>query len=200
MSERRVVIVANGGANIASLQFALQRLEAASVVSADAAQIRAASHVILPGVGAAADAMSRLRGNRLDSLIPTLQQPVLGICLGMQLLYEASQEGDARCLGIIPGRAALLERSADRPVPHMGWNTLEIRRPCALLEGLADGDYAYFVHSYALGVSAATVASTGYGASFSACVQWRNFYGAQFHPERSAAVGARLLGNFLAIH
>ncbi len=194
------MIVANGGANIASLQFALQRLEAASVVSADAAQIRAASHVILPGVGAAADAMSRLRGNRLDSLIPTLQQPVLGICLGMQLLYEASQEGDARCLGIIPGRAALLERSADRPVPHMGWNTLEIRRPCALLAGLADGDYAYFVHSYALRVSAATVASTGYGAPFSACVQWRNFYGAQFHPERSAAVGARLLGNFLAIH
>ena len=200
MSERRIVIVANGGANIASLQFALQRLEAASVVSADAAQIRAASHVILPGVGAAADAMSRLRGNELDSLIPTLQQPVLGICLGMQLLYEASQEGDARCLGIIPGRAALLECSADRPVPHMGWNTLEIRRPCALLEGLADGDYAYFVHSYALAVSAATVASTGYGASFSACVQWRNFYGAQFHPERSAAVGARLLENFLAIH
>ena len=194
------MIVASGGANIASLQFALQRLDAASVVSADAAQIRAASHVILPGVGAAADAMSRLRGNRLDSLIPTLQQPVLGICLGMQLLYEGSQEGDARCLGIIPGRAALLERSADRPVPHMGWNTLEMRRPCALLEGLADGDYAYFVHSYALGVSAATVASTGYGAPFSACVQWRNFYGAQFHPERSAAVGARLLGNFLAIH
>jgi len=194
------VIVANGGANIASLQFALQRLDAASVVSADASQIRAASHVILPGVGAAADAMSRLRGNRLDSLIPTLQQPVLGICLGMQLLYEASQEGDARCLGIIPGRAALLEGSADRPVPHMGWNTLEMRRPCALLEGLADGDYAYFVHSYALGVSAATVASTGYGVPFSACVQWRNFYGAQFHPERSAAVGARLLGNFLAIH
>ena len=194
------MIVASGGANIASLQFALQRLDAASVVSADAAQIRAASHVILPGVGAAADAMSRLRGNRLDSLIPTLQQPVLGICLGMQLLYEGSQEGDARCLGIIPGRAALLEHSADRPVPHMGWNTLEMRRPCALLEGLADGDYAYFVHSYALGVSAATVASTGYGAPFSACVQWRNFYGAQFHPERSAAVGARLLGNFLAIH
>jgi glutamine amidotransferase len=200
VSEHRIVIVANGGANIASLQFALQRLDAASVVSADAAQIRAASHVILPGVGAAADAMSRLRGNRLDSLIPTLQQPVLGICLGMQLLYEASQEGDARCLGIIPGRAALLERSADRPVPHMGWNTLEMRRPCALLEGLAEGDYAYFVHSYALGVGAATVASTSYGAPFSACVQWRNFYGAQFHPERSAAVGARLLGNFLAIH
>jgi glutamine amidotransferase len=200
VSERQIVIVASGGANIASLQFALQRLEVASTVSADAVEIRAASHVILPGVGAAADAMSRLRLSRLDNLIPTLQQPVLGICLGMQLLYEASQEGDARCLGIIPGRAARFTGSKDRPVPHMGWNTLDIRRPCALLAGLADGDYAYFVHSYALEVSAATVASTGYGAPFSACVQWRNFYGAQFHPERSAAVGARLLKNFLAIN
>ena len=200
MSERQIVIVASGGANIASLQFALQRLEVDSVVSADAAEIRAASHVILPGVGAAADAMSRLRQNRLDTLIPTLEQPVLGICLGMQLLYEASREGDARCLGIIPGSASRLTEAPDRPVPHMGWNTLEIRRPCALLEGLAGGEYAYFVHSYALGVSAATVASSGYGAPFSACVQWRNFYGAQFHPERSAAVGARLLENFLAIN
>ncbi len=200
MSERQIVIVASGGANIASLQFALQRLEVDSVVSADAAEIRAASHVILPGVGAAADAMSRLRQNRLDTLIPTLEQPVLGICLGMQLLYEASQEGDARCLGIIPGSASRLTEAPDRPVPHMGWNTLEIRRPCPLLAGLADGDHAYFVHSYALGLSTATIASTGYGAPFSACVQWRNFYGAQFHPERSAAVGARLLKNFLAIN
>ena len=200
MSARQIVIVASGGANIASLQFALQRLEVDSAVSADAAEIRAASHVILPGVGAAADAMSRLRQSRLDAVIPTLEQPVLGICLGMQLLYEASQEGDARCLGIIPGRAARLAQAPDRPVPHMGWNTLEIRRPCPLLAGLADGDYAYFVHSYALNVSAATVASTRYGAPFSACVQWRNFYGAQFHPERSAAVGARLLKNFLAIN
>jgi len=200
VSERQIVIVASGGANIASLQFALQRLEVDSVVSADAAEIRAASHVILPGVGAAADAMSRLRQSRLDTLIPTLEQPVLGICLGMQLLYEASQEGGARCLGIIPGSASRLTEAPDRPVPHMGWNTLEIRRPCPLLAGLADGDHAYFVHSYALGLSTATIASTGYGAPFSACVQWRNFYGAQFHPERSAAVGARLLKNFLAIN
>jgi imidazole glycerol-phosphate synthase subunit HisH len=199
VSERRIAIVANGGANIASLQFALQRLAVDSVVTADAEQIRAASHVILPGVGAAADAMSRLRSSRLDALIPSLRQPVLGICLGMQLLYEASQEGDAGCLGIIPGRASRFVSSPDRPVPHMGWNTLEIRRPCPLLAGLADGDYAYFVHSYALDLSGATVASTAYGAPFSACVQWRNFYGAQFHPERSAAVGARLLKNFLAL-
>jgi imidazole glycerol-phosphate synthase subunit HisH len=195
-----VVIVANGGANIASLQFALERLQVASTVSADEIEIRAASHVILPGVGAAADAMSRLRQSRLDAVIPVLQQPVLGICLGMQLLYEASQEGDTRCLGIIPGCATRFEQAAGRPVPHMGWNTIEIRRPCALLAGLADGDYAYFVHSFALEVSAATVATSGYGAEFSACVQWRNFYGAQFHPERSAAVGRILLENFLAMH
>ena len=200
MSRRQAVIVANGGANIASLQFALQRLDAVSSVSADPEEIRAASHVILPGVGAAADAMSRLRQSGLDAVIPALRQPVLGICLGMQLLFEASDEGDARCLGIIPGRAARFAPAAERPVPHMGWNTLDIRRPCALLTGLGDGDYVYFVHSYALEVGAATVASTRYGVPFSACVQWRNFYGAQFHPERSAAAGARLLGNFLAIH
>jgi glutamine amidotransferase len=195
-----VVIVASGGANIASLQFALERLDVASLVSGDARQIRAASHVILPGVGAAADAMSRLRQRGLDTVIPTLQQPVLGICLGMQLLFEASQEGDARCLNVIPGRATRFADAPGRPVPHMGWNTLERERPCALLDGIADGDYAYFVHSYSLPLSDATVASTGYGERFSACVQCRNFYGAQFHPERSAAVGARLLENFLAIH
>jgi imidazole glycerol-phosphate synthase subunit HisH len=199
VSAHRIVIVASGGANIASLQFALERLHVLSAVSADAVEIRAASHVILPGVGAAADAMSRLRHSGLDALIPTLRQPVLGICLGMQLLFEASEEGDVQCLGIIPGRASRFPSAAALPVPHMGWNTLDIRQPCALLAGIADGDYAYFVHSYALQVSAATVASTGYGAPFSACVQWRNFYGAQFHPERSAAVGARLLQNFLAL-
>jgi imidazole glycerol-phosphate synthase subunit HisH len=199
VSRREVVIVASG-ANIASLQFALERLDATASVSADAAAIRAASHVILPGVGAAAEAMARLRQCGLDAVVPGLQQPVLGICLGMQLLHETSQEGEVDCLGIIPGRSVRLAPCAGRPVPHMGWNTLDIRRPCALLEGLADGDYAYFVHSYALDVGAATVASTHYGAPFSACVQWRNFYGAQFHPERSAAVGARVLQNFLAVH
>jgi glutamine amidotransferase len=199
VSRREVVIVASG-ANFASLQFALERLDATASVSADAAAIRAASHVILPGVGAAAEAMARLRQFGLDAVVPGLQQPVLGICLGMQLLHETSQEGEVDCLGLIPGRAVRLVPWAGRPVPHMGWNTLDIRRPCALLEGLADGDYAYFVHSYALDIGAATVASTHYGAPFSACVQWRNFYGAQFHPERSAAVGARVLQNFLAVH
>jgi imidazole glycerol-phosphate synthase subunit HisH len=199
VSARDVVVVASGGANIASLRFALERLGASSELSADPARIRAASHVILPGVGAAADAMARLERSGLDRTLPALTQPVLGICLGMQLLHEASEEGGARCLGIIPGVARRFVEAPGRPVPHMGWNTLEVRRDCALLEGLSDADYAYFVHSYALGVSDATVASCSYGAAFSACVAWRNFYGAQFHPERSAQAGARLLENFLRL-
>jgi glutamine amidotransferase len=199
LSAGNVVIVANGGANIASLQFALQRLGAASAVSANARKIREASHVILPGVGAAGEAMSRLRQMNLDMLIPLLQQPVLGICLGMQLLFEASEEGEAQCLGIISGRAARLACDSEHPVPHMGWNTLKFERPSALLDGLRQDDYAYFVHSYALPVGAATIASSEYGHSFSACVQWRNFFGTQFHPERSAKVGARLLQNFLCL-
>lgn len=193
------MIVANGGANIASLQFALQRLGADSVVSDDAGEIRAASHVILPGVGAARDAMTRLRRSGLDEVLPQLTQPVLGICLGMQLLFEASQEGDSFCLGIIPGIAARFPDAAGRPVPHMGWNTIEEQRPCALLDGLPRRSYAYFVHSYALPLGEATVASTEYGRQFTACAAWRNFYGTQFHPERSAAVGARLLRNFLSL-
>ena len=143
--------------------------------------------------------MSRLRQMNLDTLIPSLQQPVLGICLGMQLLFEASEEGEARCLGIISGRAARLTCDSQHPVPHMGWNTLKFQRPSALLDGLHQDDYAYFVHSYALPLGAATIASSEYGHCFSACVQWRNFFGAQFHPERSAKVGARLLQNFLCL-
>lgn len=198
MSAGGVVIIPSGGANIASLQFALQRLGISSAVSASARRIRQASHVILPGVGAAGNAMSRLKLNNLHSLIPALQQPVLGICLGMQLLFEASEEGQAQCLGIIPGHASRFPQSAGLPVPHMGWNTLQIDRLNPLLAGIAHGDYAYFVHSYALGLGPATIASSEYGHAFSACVQWRNFFGTQFHPERSAKVGARLLQNFLA--
>lgn len=200
MSEADVVIVANGGANIASLQYALERLNVTSRVSAEPDTIRAATHVILPGVGAAADAMMRLRRNHLHELLPTLRQPVLGICLGMQLLFEASDEGQTQCLGIIPGRATRFADAPGRRVPHIGWNTVDTLRESALLAGLKRDDYAYFVHSYALPVSRATVASTCYGTPFTACVEWGNFYGAQFHPERSAAVGARVLQNFLAIH
>ena len=196
---KHVAIVASGGANVASLKFALERLGCDSEVTADIARIRAATHVILPGVGAAADAMRRLRQLGLDAWLPTLEQPVLGVCLGMQLLFEGSEEGGTECLGIIGGRARRIPNAAGRPVPHMGWNTLAIKRPHALLDGLEDGAHAYFVHSYAIEVGASTLASTEYGLDFSACVQWRNFFGTQFHPERSASFGARLLENFLRL-
>jgi glutamine amidotransferase len=203
VSAREVVIIANGGANIASLQFALERLDAPSRLTADPRHIRDAAHVILPGVGAAADAMQRLRHLELHTVLPTLTQPVLGICLGMQLLFETSEEGDVaggvQCLGVIPGRARRFTPTVGRPVPHMGWNTLQLERPSPLLEGFAPDAYAYFVHSYALAPGEATIASCQYGETFSACVQWRNFFGAQFHPERSAHVGAALLKNFLAL-
>ena len=200
MSMGDIVIVACGGANIASLKFALERLDVPAEVSSDSQRIRRASHVILPGVGAAPDAMARLRSSGLDTLIPSLTQPVLGICLGMQLLHEASAEGSVRCLGVIPGETVRLAEAPGRPVPHMGWNTLDMERPSPLLDGLGARDYAYFVHSYAVPPSAATIASCRYGAAFSACVAWRNFYGVQFHPERSAAAGARLLRNFIGLH
>ena len=197
MRARDVVIIESGGANIASLQFAIERLGIVSSVSADANRIRAATHVILPGVGAAANAMHRLRTAQLERVLPELTQPVLGICLGMQLLHDWSAEGSTNCLGIVPGRAERFENAPGLPVPHMGWNTLELQEPSPLLEGLGNGDYAYFVHSFSLPLGSATVATTVYGRAFSACVQWRNFFGAQFHPERSAGVGARLLQNFL---
>lgn len=199
MSAAGVVIVASGGANTASLQYALERLGVHAPVTADVQRIRSASHVILPGVGAAGDAMVRLAASGLDAVIRGLRQPVLGICLGMQLLYESSAEGATTCLGIIPGRAERFTPESGRPVPHMGWNRIEVVADTPLLHGVEPASHVYFVHSYALPLSAATVATCDYGGRFSACVTWRNFHGTQFHPERSAAIGARVLGNFLAL-
>ncbi len=194
-----MVVIENGGANTASLRHALERLAVASDLSSDAAAIRAASHVILPGVGAASDAMSRLRARGLDDLIPRLTQPVLGICLGMQLLYESSEEGATPCLGVIRGTARRLVALPGRPVPHMGWNQLTPTASAPLLEGIESGAHAYFVHSYALPVGTETIASTRYGDELSAVIARDNFFGTQFHPERSAHTGARLLENFLAL-
>ena len=199
MNAARVVIVATGGANIASLQYALERLGVDAPVTADATDIRAASHVILPGVGAAANAMARLTDSGLVEVIRGLRQPVLGICLGMQLLFDHSAEGNTACLGVIPGAAARFPGTAGLPVPHMGWNSLDRIADAPLLGGIAPGDHAYFVHSYALPVSPATTATADYGGPFSACVSWHNFHGTQFHPERSALVGARVLANFLTL-
>ena len=192
-----VAIIDSGGANIASLAHALQRLGCSSLLTSDAERIRTAPRVILPGVGAAADAMARLGDHGLTALVPTLTQPVLGICLGMQLLFEASDEGPARCLGIIPGVAHRFVPAPGRPVPHMGWNQLEIVGDGPLLHGVPEGAYAYFVHSYALRPGPETVATCEYGTHFAAAVSRGNFHGTQFHPERSAAVGSRILRNFL---
>jgi glutamine amidotransferase len=192
-----IVVVDSGGANLASLQYALERLGASAVVSSDAATITAAERVLLPGVGAAADAMRRLAAAGLDRVIPQLTQPLLGICLGMQLLFTHSEEGDTACLGILAGQVERLWPAAGRPVPHMGWNTLQRRADDPLLAGIGPDDRVYFVHSYAAPVGADTRAAVEYGAPLSAMVRHGNFCGVQFHPERSGAVGARLLRNFL---
>jgi imidazole glycerol-phosphate synthase subunit HisH len=199
-----VVVIDSGGANIASLLYALQRLGARAELSVDPARIRAASHVLLPGVGAAHDTMQRLNGNGLAALIPTLTQPLLGICLGMQLLYAASAEAASGCaattgLGIVPGTVERLAASPEQPVPHMGWNQLEILNDDPLFNGIPSGTHFYFVHSYAAAVTGNTLAACDYGGKFTAATRCGNFRGVQFHPERSAAAGARLLANFIAL-
>jgi glutamine amidotransferase len=194
-----VAIIDSGGANIASLRFALDRLGADSTLTQDPTMIRSAPRVILPGVGAAAAAMAKLRAAGLDTVLAGLTQPVLGICLGMQLLMDASEEDSAKCLGLINGTASRFAAAPDRPVPHMGWNQIEITRNSRLLDGIADGSYFYFVHSYAIDVLPTTLASADYGRQFSAVIRRENFMGTQFHPERSGDCGARLLGNFLAM-
>ena len=193
-----VALIDNGGANVASVVHALERLGVNAERTASPERIAAADRVILPGVGAAADAMARLQASGLDRLIPALTQPVLGICLGMQLLFAGSDEGGVSCLGLMPGQATRFP-AGGLPVPHMGWNELRLLRQHALLEGLKDGDYAYFVHSYALPVSADTLVTADYGHAFTAVAARGNFHGAQFHPERSARVGSLLLANFLRL-
>jgi imidazole glycerol-phosphate synthase subunit HisH len=193
------VIIDSGGANLASLQFAFERLGARTQVSSDARTITCAPRVILPGVGAAADAMERLRNSGLAAILPSLTQPVLGICLGMQLLFQRSEEGSTECLGILPETVRRLQPAPGLPVPHMGWNQLTPVRDDPLLEGIAPNDYVYFVHSYAAPVCTVTLATADYGIAVSAIVRQGNFWGTQFHPERSAATGARLLANFLRL-
>ncbi|HET9032626.1 MAG TPA: imidazole glycerol phosphate synthase subunit HisH [Dokdonella sp.] len=199
MSATDVVLVDAGGTNIGSVRYALERLGVDARISADAGQIRAASHVILPGVGAAVPGMQRLRDSGLVETMQSLEQPVLGVCLGMQLLFEHSDEGNVACLGVIPGRVRRIEADAHRRVPHMGWNRLCRERDDRLLERLAEDAFTYFVHSYAVARSESTLASVDYGAPLSAIVRHRNYCGMQFHPERSSAVGALLLKNFLCL-
>jgi imidazole glycerol-phosphate synthase subunit HisH len=199
MSTPTVAIIDGGGANIASLQFALARLGVTGQLTVDPDVIQNASHVILPGVGAAADSMNRLAKAGLVELIPKLRQPFLGICLGLQLLFSASEEEDTTCLGIFSGNARLFESTPERAVPHMGWNQVERQRESGLLTGIPDGTYFYFVHSYAVELNDDTLATADYGGPFTAIAERANFCATQFHPERSGQFGARLLENFLAL-
>lgn len=194
-----VVLVDGGGTNIGSVRSALRRLGVDAPLTTDAARMRRASHVILPGVGAAGPAMQRLAQLDLVDTLRNLRQPVLGVCLGLQLLFERSREGVSACLGIIPAEVERLPAAPGLRVPHMGWNRLQVERPHALLAGLDADAHAYFVHSYAAPTGAWTLASCTHGVAFSAIVQKDNFFGMQFHPERSAAVGSLLLKNFLTL-
>jgi glutamine amidotransferase len=194
-----VVIIDSGGANIASLEFAFARLGATTRVTSDASVIRAAPRVVLPGVGAAKDAMTRLRASGLDRLIPELTQPVLGICLGMQLLCRDSEEGPSECLGVVPTRVTRLSPAPGLPVPNMGWCRTVSTSGDDLLAGLPADEYFYYVHGFAVAPNPATTALAQHGTPITAALRHRNFSGTQFHPERSGRAGARVLENFLRL-
>jgi glutamine amidotransferase len=190
-----VALVDLGYGNIGSIEIALRRLGAEVARTADPDAIRAAERVVLPGVGAAGYAMGRIDALGLRETLVTLKQPLLGICLGMQLLFEESEEDGADCLGLIPGRVRRLDPAPGRPVPHMGWSRLETHGEAP---GLATGDYVYFAHSFACDDGPYSLAVADYGRSVPAAVRRGNVLGAQFHPERSSAAGARFLKAFLA--
>lgn len=191
-----IAVVDTGGANIASIVNAFARLEKESKLTKDPTEIANASHVILPGVGAAADAMKRIDAAELAPLIKSLKQPVLGICLGMQLMFERSTEGGVDCLGLLPGTVSRLETTL--PVPHMGWNEVTAMEG-PLFQGIEKRSQFYFVHSYAAPTGSWTRGTCDYGGAFSAAIQKDNFFGVQFHPERSSVAGHHLLRNFLCL-
>jgi glutamine amidotransferase len=196
-----IAIVETGGANLASVVNAVHRLGREVELTSDPGRLRAASHVILPGVGAAGDAMARLAERGLPDVLRGLTQPVLGICLGMQLLFERSTEGDVPCLGILPGvvDAIAADPAHGVTVPHMGWNDVRpVGEPSPLLAGLTPGTYFYFVHSYRAPAGPFVRAITEHGGPVTAVVAQGNFHGVQFHPERSGAAGAALLERFFA--
>jgi len=195
------VIIDTGCANLSSVRFAFERLNANVLVSADFDVIRSAARVVLPGVGTAGAAMDVLKQKHLIELIKSLTQPVMGVCLGMQMLASLSNEHGGRseqnitCLGLVPTDIGDLD-SKGLPLPHMGWNQIEVSDH-PLFVGIENGSYVYFVHSYRAPISEYTLASSTYGESFSAAIGKGNFFGVQFHPEKSAKVGAQILQNFL---
>ncbi len=195
-----VTLIGYGSGNVASVRFALERLGARVRITDDPADVAEAARIILPGVGAAGYAMQRLKALDLIEPLRRFQRPLLGVCLGQQLLFDASAEdGGADLLGLIPGRVDAILPVPSRPSPHMGWSRLTIRRDDPLLDGVKDGDWAYFVHGFVCPDGPATIAAADYGVPVPAMVNSANRWGCQFHPERSAALGARILKNFLEL-
>ena len=184
--------------NLRSVENALHRLGAEFVVTADPAVIRSADRVLLPGVGNAAEAMNNLREARLVEVINDLRRPVLGICVGMQVMCQHSEEGDAECLGIFDTKVRRFPHSLTEKVPHMGWNSIH-NLDSKLLRNLKGGAHVYYVHSYYPELCQDTIATTQHGLMFSAALKYENFYGTQFHPEKSGDVGEQILKNFLTL-
>ncbi|KTD06893.1 imidazole glycerol phosphate synthase subunit HisH [Legionella jamestowniensis] len=194
-----IAVIDITGNNLTSLTNAITQLGYHSILTHDKNQIQEASHVILPGVGAASTAMNALIKHELIDVLSEISQPLLGICLGMQLLMEYSEEDNVPCLKRIPGQIKKLGHSANHPVPHMGWNQLIWTKDSPLAQGLTAQDYVYFVHSYALLEAEHAIARCQYSQEFTAIVQYQNVFGMQFHPEKSATVGLKLLNNFLQL-
>ena len=184
--------------NLRSVENALKRLGAEFVVTADAEVIRRADRVLLPGVGNAAEAMENLRKADLVDVIRSLRRPVLGICVGMQVMCRHSEEGDVECLNIFDARVKRFVPAPDVKVPHMGWNRIG-NLESKLFKGLDGGSYVYFVHSYYPELCPDTIATSHHGVMFSAALKYENFYGTQFHPEKSGDVGERIIENFLKL-
>ena len=192
-----IVIVDSGGANLISITSAIARLGKHVIVSSAIQDIEQASHIILPGVGSAETVMNRLNTLGLVDVLKATTKPVLGICVGMQVLFEFSEEGATPCLGLLNGTVKKLPLIVNLCLPHMGWNTIKICASSVLMQDIPQDAYVYYVHNFAVPVSSNTIAQTDYGFLFSAAIEYRNFMGVQFHPERSGAIGNQLLKNFL---
>ena len=195
----KVAIVDSIGSNLASLIFALNRIGSSFEITDEIDVLNKASHIILPGVGAAKNAMTKLKQRKLINEISKLTKPTLGICLGMQIFMDASDEDDAKCLGIISNTCRPFENNRDYPVPHMGWNKVRFNRDSVLTKNLKDDDYYYFVHSYYVPICSETIGVSSYPIEFSAVVQKDNFFGTQFHPEKSGLSGSKILQNFVSL-
>jgi glutamine amidotransferase len=190
----KIVIINYGAGNIQSIMFAIERLGYKAVLSNNPDEIKSADKVIFPGVGEASYAMKMLQESGLDVLIPTLKQPVFGICLGMQLMCNFSEEGDTKGLGIFD--VDVVKFSSKVKVPQMGWNTI-YNLKSDLFKGIAEDEYMYLVHSYYAPLCAETIATTNYELEYSSALENDNFYGTQFHPEKSGDIGEQILANFI---